>query len=120
MSIFNDIDVHMNKILSLIKQRNEYSLQASSPHLNFFENKSTNGILEMSKNNNESDLITSRNFLSTHQCNRDVDYLSLNSQTNLYLDTRSSNITTKYERFRSSSLMLYINHDRFNWSIFNT
>jgi hypothetical protein len=91
MSILSQIESQMNQILSLMEKISTSSSERRSSNLIFFENKSINSILSTSKTNNQNTnlsnnsslvlednqnhLITSQNFLFSHLCNRDVDFI---------------------------------------------
>lgn len=91
MSILNKIDIHMNKILSLIKQiPKSDNKSCSSTFISTFNKNENSLYLKITKNNqlnnsslqlqdNQNDLLTLENFPYSHLCNRDVDsILSLN------------------------------------------
>ena len=92
ISIFAIIDSYMNKILSLIKQctgisSSSWIFEENQP-INNNQNNNVSTISSITLKESQSDLITSSNFLSSHLCNRDVDFLSFDfSQTISCLDT---------------------------------
>jgi hypothetical protein len=91
MSILSQIESQMNQILSLMENISKSYTERRSSNFIFFENKSINSILSTSKTNNQNmnssnnsslvlednqnHLITSQNFLFSHLCNRDVDFI---------------------------------------------